>query len=533
MRHAVRRPLPLLAGLVLLAPAATAAPSSAALPGDATLTSTGGILDPTIGIGYSLEGDPGDVYFLLPSFFQTTIPIGGGLFWDVGTELANIAIIYFLDFSTGTSTTGYALPDDPFFSGFHWHTQFFTFTLSPFTVEEVSNYVSTVLARHGDTHPTISLNVVARQGHSVTALDDGTVLVAGGDEPDGMGGLTAVASMELFDDQKLTFAPTAGSMTSARSTHTATLLDDGRVLLAGGYAVAPTALATAEIYDPATGTTTAVASMSVGRTQHTATQLADGRVFVAGGAATFDLDGVQAVLGSISTAHLTTEIYDPVADTWTPGPNLPYRLFGHTATLMKNGDVLIAGGVKVSFVLVLPIPTVVPDVHVYHPGSNTITSAAGLATASVYHGAVAIDDGTADGKVVVVGGVESFDLAANPPVFGISARSERYDPTADAWSPVGSLTAPRAYPNLVLTDDLLVVVGGLTDVDLTTGTGTPETLIETAPHDLSAWTSAGSMLLPREVARSVPVDGGRRILTVGTGDNGMPAVDRTAEMFVP
>jgi len=124
----------------------------------------------------------------------------------------------------------------------------------------------------------------ARQEHTATPLQDGHVLIAGGRQPGRDGVRTGIATAELYDPVSGQFNPT-GSMSAGRSNQTATLLVDGRVLVAGGLA-GSAGLATAELYDPGTGKFAPTGSMNVSRSEQTATALPDGTVLVAGGAST-------------------------------------------------------------------------------------------------------------------------------------------------------------------------------------------------------------------------------------------------------
>ena len=120
-----------------------------------------------------------------------------------------------------------------------------------------------------------------------------------------------------------------GSLSIYRILHTATLLPNGKVLVAGGFGGA-FSLTSAELYDPATGVWTATGSMNIGRDSHTATLLPNGQVLVAGG---FDNHG-----------SVTAELYDPATGLWTETDSLNTGRALYTATLLPNGQVLAAGG---------------------------------------------------------------------------------------------------------------------------------------------------------------------------------------------
>ena len=171
-------------------------------------------------------------------------------------------------------------------------------------------------------------------------LPDGRVLITGGE--DLQKGGTPTASAELFDPRTGTFSPT-GSMTTARRYPTATLLPDGHVLIAGGGNVGADGgfhpVASAELYDPASGTFRLTGSMSMPRAVHTTTLLPSGEVLIAGGYHSVDQDPVLA----------TTELYDPRAGSFTSAGLMTTARYFQTATLLSNGQVLIAGGVPDAF----------------------------------------------------------------------------------------------------------------------------------------------------------------------------------------
>jgi hypothetical protein len=168
------------------------------------------------------------------------------------------------------------------------------------------------------------------RGHTATLLKDGRVLVIGN------GGETSASgtAADLYDPSTGRFSRT-GSMKFGRWLHTATLLADGRVLILGGRTPKDSVRATAELYDPGSGKFTSAGSMGEGRQQHTATLLPDGRVFIAGG---YWSDGQKwRVLSS-------TEIFDPATGNFDQTGSMGTPRQTHTATLLDDGRVLIAGG---------------------------------------------------------------------------------------------------------------------------------------------------------------------------------------------
>ncbi len=172
---------------------------------------------------------------------------------------------------------------------------------------------------------------VPRRSHSATLLPDGNVLIAAGWGGSGGGG--ALDSAEIYRVDSGTFRPTAAMKTKRGSDHTATLLANGKVLLAGGYQESG-AIATAEVFDPDPLNehfAWTVNSMSQARTNHTATLLRDGKVLLVGGWA--------------GGAYLNSaEVYDPAAGTFGPGRNMVTQHGITTSVLLPNGEVLVAGG---------------------------------------------------------------------------------------------------------------------------------------------------------------------------------------------
>ena len=169
----------------------------------------------------------------------------------------------------------------------------------------------------------------ARLLHTATLLANGKVLVAAGN--DYVTGFTTKA--ELYDPTTGTWTST-GNLNVGREDHAAMLLSDGRVLVAGGYGLAAGntgSLASAELYDPITGTWTFTGSLHTPRQSYSATLLSDGKVLVAGGF-------------NSGEALASAELYDPATGTWTDTGSLNNARYSHTATLLADGKVLVAGG---------------------------------------------------------------------------------------------------------------------------------------------------------------------------------------------
>jgi WD40 repeat protein len=184
-----------------------------------------------------------------------------------------------------------------------------------------------------------SLNT-GRRNHTAMLLPNGKILVVGG-----YSNTVYWASAELYDPATGIWA-TTGSLHATRSSHTATLLPNGKVLVAGGQCSGGgMAIASAELYDPASGTWTMTGSLDTGRANHTATLLPNGKVLVVGGSAS----------GSPAGILYSAELYDPASGTWmmTGSLHTTYREY-HTATLLPNGKVLVAGAITATL---CPLPS--------------------------------------------------------------------------------------------------------------------------------------------------------------------------------
>jgi hypothetical protein len=289
-----------------------------------------------------------------------------------------------------------------------------------------------------------------------------------------------------------TWTPTA-SMREARSNHTATLLSDGRVLVAGGFN-ASTKLASAELYDPRSGSWTATGSMLEARSDHTATRLADGRVLVVSGA---DV----ASGGSSFDQH--AELYDPETGTWSATGELRFLSSGRrlTATLLADGRVLLMSSL-------------------YDPETGTWRPTKGMAEQGHAYAATRLTDGT----VLVAGGGGGTVVVDGEPKGQALASAQLLDPVTRTWTATGSLREPRAYGvATLLLDGTVLIAGGL-------GTGLFDPLLSSELFDPASgsWTATANVITPR----------GRRgtftLLQDGTvlaaGGSGAPAA---AELYDP
>jgi N-acetylneuraminic acid mutarotase len=218
----------------------------------------------------------------------------------------------------------------------------------------------------------------ARAYPMVVKLKDGSVLVAGGS----IDGVPSDAAERYSPDYGGWMQ--AGTMHSPRTQGTATLLDDGRVLVAGGGSVgAPTFAATAgaEIYDPTTNSWTVAASMSIPRSLHTATLLDDGEVLVTGGA--------TAYTNSLGAVTASAEIYNPRADAWHAAAPMSQARYIHSATALGNGHVLVVGGWSYTTNFDPSLSTA----EIYDPAANRWTETGPMTTGRARFGLVALQDG--------------------------------------------------------------------------------------------------------------------------------------------
>ena len=269
--------------------------------------------------------------------------------------------------------------------------------------------------------------IIRRAFHTATLLPNGKVLVAGGRSGFAQGQTIQTTSTELYDPASGVWTAT-GSLVTGRENHTATLLPNGKVLVAGGLNGMTGALASAELYDPTTGIWTATGSLATAREEHTATLLPNGKVLVAGGFG-----------GGRATA--SAELYDPATGTWSSTGGLATVRLSHIATLLHNGHVLVAGGATEMNALA--------TTELYDSASGTWKATGNLGTAR----GLAAGTLLPSGKVLIAGG------AANNTTL---ASAELYDPSNGTWSATGSMVdARRLHSVTLLANGQALVAGGV------------------------------------------------------------------------
>ena len=355
----------------------------------------------------------------------------------------------------------------------------------------------------------------ARSLATATVLQDGRVLVVGGYVSNHAGDSRGLAEAEIWDPATRTFSP-AGSLDRPRIGHAATLLNDGRVLIVGGEDTRIGQQIPAEVWDPATGGFDAVGTMPTLASGLTATTLLDGRVLIVGKDTCLvpperDQLGLTRCHGAVASTILwdpsgswqigpaplearqwhtatrlqdgrvlfvgnegwainapeSAEVYDPATNAFTRvGEPLDYISGAQTATLLPDGRVLVTGGdtsdPNGDPHYVGPLRTA----ETWDPATGQFSRAGTMDVGRRAHGAALLPDG----RVLVVGG--STERTSNFTDPG-TATSEIWDPATNAFTPGPMLADPRGEPAVVALPDGILVVGGVADYNARAGVGRP------------------------------------------------------------
>jgi Galactose oxidase, central domain len=337
------------------------------------------------------------------------------------------------------------------------------------------SFCQVALAQHTGTFTPTGNMTTARVGHTVTLLTDGKVLITGGATPN-YGDVPPFSSAELYDPSTGSFTAT-GNMTTGRSGHTATLLPDGKVLIAGGVELANRppgvrAAISAELYDPTTGTFSATGNMAVAG-WCSAILLNDGTVLIAHNnrnaelyypaTGTFSGTGNQSIIPSgipiptllsdgrvllVTGSFKEEQLYDPATATFSLTDRAK-GIFpdGFAEVPLADGTVLFSGGMVGDYDLVNS------GAGLYDPSSGTFRLTGNMTIGRYYHTATPLPDGT----VLIAGG--DGDPHSNP---AANTSAEIYDPATGAFSRTGDMTSARSdhTATLLLDGTVLLTSGG-------------------------------------------------------------------------
>lgn len=279
-----------------------------------------------------------------------------------------------------------------------------------------------------------------------------------------------------------------GELATARSGHTATLLKDGRVLVVGGRGANVVELSSVELWEPKARRFRLGPPLAIGRSGHTATALPDGRVVVVGGTAHESKDGEERFV-----ALTSVEIFDPRTNRWSHGPSLNQARHWHTATLLADGRLLVAGGMREQRQLL-------SSVEAWSVGEQQWVELAEMPQPRARHQAALLPDGT----VLVAGGRVAHNGATDP-----SASTLRFEPASSRWSALPELKDPRQnHALVVLSDGRGLVIGGV-------GKGGMTNLCEFWRPDDAAWALAQHSLSMALSGHSATVLPSGNVLVVG------------------
>jgi hypothetical protein len=340
--------------------------------------------------------------------------------------------------------------------------------------------------------------VTFRQDQTTTLLWDGRVLVTGGRDRDG----APLASAEVYDPATGAWSAT-GAMGMPRYGHTASVLLDGRVLVTGGSGcrwncTEADAYATADVFDPVAETWTPTTNMGASRQWQAAAVLADGRVLVSGGRG-IQLGGMRAPAGFPPSLR-SSEVYDPRTGRWSPLSPMHRGRAGHHAVALWDGRVVMAGGYEGT----LPrygeqkSEQGSPEtVEVFDPATGAWTLSPRAMIKNIdWVGA------RSDGSVLVAGGL-------------YQDRVQRYEPDRQQWSePWDRDPGEVDQSTLVLLDDArLFAVGGLSETAGANVTAAGTTAL--LHMDREAWTPVAALITPRVRHTAVRLPDGRVLVYGG------------------
>ena len=334
---------------------------------------------------------------------------------------------------------------------------------------------------------------VPRIFHSATTLQDGRILLVGGSKAPNL----QLTRAEIFDPANDSLSDVA-PLHTPRHAHTATLLPDGRVLVVGGYNLPKQWLDDAEVYDPNADSWTVVRPLFSHGVYHTATLMQDGRVLVVGGT-------IRSGPGISATERV--EIFDPQTNSWTEASPLEFDRSSHMAQLLDDGRVLVAGGGGGE-------DGAHPgaDAVLYDPMTNTWSPSGAMITPRIFGQSVLLPDG----RILVTGGMAIKDEAQQI----LSASSEIYDPATNEWTAAADLPQSRyGFSLVVVPDGQVLAVGGSRDWDCCLSQDSMVREIESYDLSSNQWQIVGQIPKPSEFATASLLPDGRLWIAGGRVDN--------------
>lgn len=350
------------------------------------------------------------------------------------------------------------------------------------------------------TFTAIGSMTVKRVAFAATLLPNGKVLIAGGSSSGVPSG--NLASAELYDLTTGTFTAT-GSMTTSRTTYTAALLPNGKVLIAGGQSsTIGVMLASAELYDPSTGAFSVTGSMTTPRFAYTETLLPNGKVLIAGGTTNGDNTGTLA----------SAELYDPTSGAFALTGSLNTgRFISSSAPLLPNGNVFITGGRD-------SMANIIESAEIYNSATGTF-SYAGTGMSSPHFRATEVL--LANGKVLIAGG----DDNTAKPVSAAELYDSGYPQTVEAFTSKGSMTTARGfYAETQLPNGSVLIAGG-------SNGSTALSSAELYNPGTGAFTATGSMSVGRVRPSAVLLPNGLVLIAGGQTLSGTPL--GSADLYDP
>jgi hypothetical protein len=365
---------------------------------------------------------------------------------EVGIELLGNWQLLFTS-ATGTAQVSVPLPGDPQFQGLVFHWQAATFPGATTFLAGISNRVLTQVG---------SPFVASALPDPLQASRSAATIIPTPNTNAGQGDLLLVsgASSERFGFRTLTSTAGPAPLTP-RGLGATAVLNDGRVLFAGGVDGLGAVTAVCEIYNPATDTFTPAASMLSIRAGHAAATMPDGRVLVVGGTTNF-----TDITTAITTALNTAEIYNPATNAWTAAPNIGGRRIVPSLTKLSTGRMLIAGGIEVGILFGIPISlTSTNKAQLYNPATNSWSNAANMPSGRAYHHDNQVT--LQDNRVLLSGGVFVPDLLGATNATAI-AGADVYNPATNTWAATTMSVSRTAHAATRLADGRVLVTGGST-----------------------------------------------------------------------